>query len=112
MKELLITLLYWLLNILIIFGALFYSFEVWKNKRKAIYGVLLFIGGILWHVGRGIHSYQNNLCEEFSPNDWWLIKANKCVPYMDYDVIWAQIAIFTGLFVIIAVVFQRYAAKS
>ena len=107
MKETVITGLYWVLNLVIILAAIIYSINVWKEKRKAIYGVILFIGGILWHIGRVVYSYTNNLCEEFTPNDWWLIKANKCLPYMEYDILWAQIAVITGLFVIVAILFQR-----
>lgn len=38
----------------------------------------------------------------------WLEIANKCVSYMDEDILWAQVAIFTGLFVMIAVCFKKY----
>jgi hypothetical protein len=108
MKDIFITILYWILNSIILVGGLIYAYDVWHEKRKAIYGIILFFGGVIWHIIRGINEYKQGLCTNLEENNAWLSIANKCVPHMDYDIILAQLAIFTGLFVLIALVTKRY----
>ena len=108
MKETLLAGLYWLLNILIVLAALAYAFKLWGKQNRLLIAIALFVGGFAWHIARAIYAYQTNNCESFEPNDSLLIIANKCIPPMADDIVWAQIAVFVGLFVIIAEIFKHY----
>lgn len=108
MIELFISALYWILNILIILTAISYAFSLWGERNRVLYGIMLFVGGILWHIGHGVYAYQHSLCKGVLVDDSFITLANKCVPSIGYDIIYAQIAIFTGLFVLLAALYQRF----
>lgn len=108
MNEIVITILYWLLNAMIILGGLFYAYEVLQEKRKAMSSVFLFVFGVAWHAFRGITEYRKGACDKIEENNGWLSIANQCIPYTDPDVILAQIAILSGVFVFIALIAKRY----
>ncbi len=111
MMEIILTILYWFLNTVILVAALTYAFKLWGKKNRLLIAISLFSGGIIWHVGRAIYTFKTDNCEAIQNNDGLLIIANKCIPSMAYDVIWAQIALFVGLFVILAELF-KYFTKS
>lgn len=108
MKEVMLTGLYWFLNLFILLVALAYALKLWGNKNRHLIAISLFIGGTAWHIVRAIYTYRNNNCEYIEDSDKLLIIANKCIPAMADDVIWAQIALFIGLFVLIAELFKHY----
>ena len=108
MKETIIFALYWLLNAAILVFALIFAIDVWESKKRVLESVLLMAGGCLWHAIRGGYNYIFNYCENLEHNDRFLVTANKCIPPTDLDIIYAQVAIFVGLFVLIAEVFIRY----
>lgn len=107
MKEILITSLYWVLNLTILIAALLYAQKIWEGKHRLVYAVSLLVGGSIWHIFKGIYIYNTEQCKEFVGGETFLTKANKCIPEMSYDIIWAQIAIFVGLFVLVAIFFNR-----
>ena len=112
MKEVIVTIFYWILNLAIVVTALFYTVQVWREKRRAIYGIFLFVGGIAWHIYRGIREYRKGTCINNNSESHWLTVVNECIPHLELDVIWAQIAILTGLLVIIAVLAKKYNANN
>jgi len=107
MKEIILTTLVWILNIGIIIGGILYAYQVWQDRRRALYGIIAFAGGTLWHIYEILNAYNNRNCRDISETDNWIIIGNKCLPLSD-NVIYAQMAIFTGLFVFIALAAKRY----
>ena len=107
MRDIAITALYWLLNACIVLAAIFYAFQLWGERHRLLYGVILLAGGMVWHIGRGAYAYRNGMCEGLLADDGFLSVTNKCIPAMAYDIIWAQIGIFVGMFVLLAALFKR-----
>ena len=106
--EIALSILHWALNLMILAGAVLYSVKLWDDKRRALWAWSLFGGGVLWHGIRGFWTFRQGACEPFVPADGFLSQASKCIPPTADDVVWAQIAIFTGLFLIIADRFRRF----
>lgn len=107
MKAAILTTVYWILNLTIIFAGIVYAFRVWQEKRRALFGALLFTGGVIWHAIRGMQEYEKGACVESTTSENWLLIANNCIPHTSQDIVFAQIAIFTGIFVFIALVAKR-----
>jgi len=108
MIDVIKDILYWLINISIVILGIAYAINLWNDKIRTLKGVALFLGGILWHILRAIFNYSSDRCESLTGSDSLLTIANKCIPPRSGDIIWAQIAIFVGLFIIIAEIYGRY----
>lgn len=105
--DIISDILVWFINFLIVIAAVVFGIRIWGEELRTLKGVALFIGGFLWHFIRAIFDYSTNRCEPIEAQDSLLIIANKCIPAISYDIIWAQIAIFVGLFIIIAEIYSR-----
>lgn len=108
MFDLIGDVFYWLINIFIVLAGIAYAIDFWNDKIRTLKGVLLFLSGILWHIIRATYNYKSDFCVNLSEFDSFLMIANKCIPPDSKDIIWAQIAIFVGLFIIIAEIYGRY----
>lgn len=105
--ETLIRIIYWVAQVFVVLLAVIYAFNLWDQKHRRLWAWLLVVGGLLWHLIRGLWTYHAGSCAPFEAGDGLLIRANKCIPPTADDVVWAQIAILAGLFVIIAERFRR-----
>ena len=99
--------LYWFINLLILIAGVIYSIKIWDDKLRTLKGVALFLGGFLWHFFRALFNYLTNRCEPIDAQDSFFVLASQCIPATSFDIILAQIAIFVGLFIIIAEIYSR-----
>ena len=112
MKEILITCLYWFGNIVVILWSIGLAIALWHKSKRLLKAIGLVVVGILWHGIRATYSYHNNSCENILGNENLLLLANKCIPPLEPDVVYAQVAILVGVFIVVAEVIKNQTCKN
>lgn len=107
MKEIVLAALYWFANLLLLAWAAAMAVNLWQKPNRVWKAVGLIAAGITWHAARGLYEYRSGSCSGPAANESFLVLANRCIPGTDIDILYAQAAIFVGLYVLIAERFRE-----
>lgn len=107
----LIDMLYWLANVLVFIWATCLAISLWKKTYRLFIAAGLVLAGCIWHLIRALYSYSHGICQGIIGNEHLLLLANKCIPPFAADVLFAQVAVLTGLLVIAAELVRQHPSK-